>query len=85
MRRGTASQFLAIPRSEGRAEQRVFTLPQATLRKVQAWLRHLNARDYDIYLCVNPIRLRSGGQDPGTRSGAGEERSSPGPGTGGIW
>jgi hypothetical protein len=48
---------LAIPRSEGKAEQRVFTLPQATSRKVQAWLRHLNARGYDIYLCVNPIRL----------------------------
>ena len=48
--------ILAIPRSEGKAEQRVFTLPQATSRKVQGWLRHLNARDYDIYLCVNPVR-----------------------------
>ena len=55
--------ILAIPRSEGKAEQRVFTLPQATSRKVQAWLRHLNARDYDIYLCVNPIRLGSGGRE----------------------
>ena len=55
--------ILAIPRSEGKAEQRVFTLPQATSGKVQAWLRHLNARDYDIYLCVNPIRFGSGGRE----------------------
>ena len=55
--------ILAIPRSEGKAEQRVFTLPQATSRKVQGWLRHLNARDYDIYLCVNPIRAGSGGRE----------------------
>ena len=27
--------ILAIPRSAGKAEQRVFTLPQATSRKVQ--------------------------------------------------
>ena len=55
--------ILAIPRSDGKAEQRVFTLGQATSRKVQAWLRHLNARDYDIYLCVNPIRPGSGGME----------------------
>ena len=42
--------ILAVPRSAGNAEQRVFTLPQATSGKVQAWLRHLNARNYDIYL-----------------------------------
>ena len=57
--------ILAIPRSEGKAEQRVFTLGQATSRKVQAWLRHLNARDYDIYLCVNPVRAGSGGREKG--------------------
>ena len=57
--------ILAIPRSEGKAEQRVFTLSQATSRKVQAWLRHLNARDYDIYLCVNPVRPGSGGREKG--------------------
>ena len=57
--------ILAIPRSGGKAEQRVFTLPQATSRKVQAWLRHLNARDYDIYLCVNPVRAGSGGREKG--------------------
>ena len=57
--------ILAIPRAEGKAEQRVFTLPQATSRKVQAWLRHLNAREYDIYLCVNPIRVGSGGREKG--------------------
>ena len=55
--------FLAIPRPEGRAEQRVFTLPLAISRKVQAWLRYLNARDYDIYLCVNPIRAGSRGRE----------------------
>ena len=57
--------ILAIPRSEGKAEQRVFTLGQATSRKVQGWLRHLNARDYDIYLCVNPVRVGSGGREKG--------------------
>ena len=55
--------ILAIPRSGGKAEQRVFTLPQATSRKVQAWLRHMNVRDYDIYLCVNPVRPRSRGRE----------------------
>ena len=53
---------LAVPRSAGRGEQRVYTLPQATSRKVQAWLRHLNARGYDIYLCVNPVRYGSWGR-----------------------
>ena len=57
--------ILAIPRSEGKAEQRVFTLGQATSRKVQGWLRHMNARDYDIYLCVNPVRPGSGGREKG--------------------
>ena len=55
--------ILAIPRSAGKAEQRVLTLPQATSRKVQGWLRHLNARDYDIYLSVNPVRAGSGGRE----------------------
>ena len=55
--------LLALPRPDGKAEQRVFTLPQATSSKVQAWLRHLNARDYDIYLCVNPIRPGSRGRE----------------------
>ena len=57
--------ILAIPRSVGKAEQRVFTLGQASSRKVQGWLRHLNARDYDIYLCVNPVRPGSGGREKG--------------------
>ena len=61
--------ILAIPRSEGKAEQRVFTLGQATSRKVQGWLRHMNARDYDIYLCVNPVRLGSGGREKGDIEG----------------
>ena len=57
--------ILAIPRSMGKAEQRVFTLGQASSRKVQGWLRHMNARDYDIYLCVNPVRVGSGGREKG--------------------
>lgn len=55
--------ILAVPRSSGRVEQRVLTLPQATSRKVQSWLRHLNARDYDIYPCVNPVRHGSRGRE----------------------
>ena len=57
--------ILAVLRSAGKAEQRVFTLPQATSGKVQGWLRHLNARDYDIYLCVNPVRPGSRGREKG--------------------
>ena len=80
--------ILAIPRSEGKAEQRVFTLGQATSRKVQGWLRHLNARDYDIYLCVNPVRAGIRGQgegryrrDPPAAAGPGRGGSrGPGPG-----
>ena len=30
---------------------------------MQGWLRHLNARDYDIYLCVNPVRPGSQGRE----------------------
>ena len=55
--------ILAVPRSAGNAEQRVVTLAQASSPKYLAWLRHLNARDYDIYLCVNPIRPGSRGRE----------------------
>ena len=55
--------ILAIPRSGGKAEQRVATLAQVSSPKYLAWLRHLNARDYDIYLCVNPIRPGSRGRE----------------------
>ena len=55
--------ILAVPRSAGNAEQRVATLAQASSPKYLAWLRHLNARDYDIYLCVNPIRPGSRGRE----------------------
>ena len=30
---------------------------------MRGWLRHLNARDYDIYLCVNPVRYGSEGRE----------------------
>ena len=65
MRRPTAWRSLRSRGLMGKAEQRVFTLGQATSRKVQGWLRHMNARDYDIYLCVNPVRVGSGGREKG--------------------
>ena len=41
-----------------------FTLAAGVLAgRYLAWLRHLNARDYDIYLCVNPIRPGSRGRE----------------------
>ena len=54
---------LAVPRSGGRTEQRVFTLPQATSRKAQGRQRHLNGRDYDIYLSVNLVWPGSRGRE----------------------
>lgn len=51
--------ILAVPRSDGEVVQRVPTVAQASSPKFLAWLRHLNARNYDIYLCVNPIRFGS--------------------------
>ena len=62
---GDRIAILAVPRWEGKAEQRVFTLAQATSGPVQGWLRHLNARGYDIYLSVNPVRSGSGGRAKG--------------------
>ena len=49
--------ILAIPRGDpdGRVEQR-FTPAETAAGRTQAWLRHLNAQRYDIYLGVNPVR-----------------------------
>ena len=55
--RGDRVALLAIPRSDpkARVEQR-FTSAHVAGGKTQAWLRHLNAERYDIYLGVNPVR-----------------------------
>lgn len=53
-----------IPRDVGRGqggvepkvEQRVWPASAAGSDKVQAWLRHLNARKYDVFLSMNPMR-----------------------------
>lgn len=52
--------ILAIPRADpnGRVEQR-FTPSGTAAGRTQAWLRHLNAQRYDIYLGVNPVRQDS--------------------------
>jgi len=55
--------ILAIPRSGDKAEQRVATIAQVSSPKYLSWLRHLNARNYDIYLCVNPILPGSRGRE----------------------
>ena len=52
--------LVAIPRGERAAElkveQRVFSAAKAASPQVQAWLRHLNAKRYDIFLGQQPIR-----------------------------
>ena len=52
--------ILAIPRADpdARVEQRLKPAESAAGR-TQAWLRHLNAQRYDIYLGVNPVRQDS--------------------------
>ena len=58
--------ILAIPRADpgGRIEQRLKPAGMAAGR-TQAWLRHLNAERYDIYLGVNPVRQDSTGREKG--------------------
>ena len=52
--------LVAIPRGsraeELKVEQRVFSAAKAASPKVQAWLRHLNAKRYDIFVGMQPIR-----------------------------
>lgn len=53
---------VAIPRGEPaggeepKVEQRVWPAAAAGSDRVQAWLRHLNARQYDIFVGMNPMR-----------------------------
>ena len=48
--------ILAVPRGKGgRVEQRFPTSKRAAAAQYQAWLRHLNATGYDVYLGVNPV------------------------------
>ena len=49
--------LLAVPRGEaaGQVEQR-FMAARIAAGSTQGWLRHLNAKRYDIYLGVNPVR-----------------------------
>ena len=58
--------ILAIPRADpdARVEQR-FTPAQVAAGRTQAWLRHLNAKRYDIYLGVNPVRTDSTQREKG--------------------
>ena len=58
--------ILAIPRAgpDARVEQR-FTPAQVAAGKTQAWLHHLNAQRYDIYLGVNPVRQDSTQREKG--------------------
>ena len=39
-----------------RVEQRFWSVRQAASPKVQAWLRHRNARGWDVYASANPLR-----------------------------
>lgn len=53
-----------IPRDAGpgrdgsppKVEQRVFDASTAASPKVQAWLRHMNARRYDVFVGMQPMR-----------------------------
>ena len=62
---GERIAILAVPRdkeTESGVIQRFPTVGQAANPKYQGWLRHLNARDYDIYLSVNPVKAGAGGR-----------------------
>ena len=58
--------ILAIPRADpdARVEQR-FTPAETAAGRTQAWLHHLNAQRYDIYLGVNPVREDSRQREKG--------------------
>ena len=44
---------------EPKVEQRVWPVATAASDKAQAWLRHLNASRYDIFVGMNPMRERT--------------------------
>lgn len=43
---------------EPKVEQRVWPASTAAAENVRAWFRHLNARKYDVFLGMNPMRPR---------------------------
>lgn len=47
-----------VPGEQPKVEQRIWPAATAGSDKVQAWLRHVNARKYDVFLGMNPIRPR---------------------------
>ena len=58
--------ILAVPRGEDATNvQQRFTPAQVAAGKTQAWLHHLNAQRYDIYLGVNPVREDSRQREKG--------------------
>ena len=44
---------------EPKVEQRVFTAEKAAGPKIQAWLRHMNARRYDVFVGMQPMREKT--------------------------
>ena len=42
-----------------KVEQRVFSAAQAAAPKTQAWLRHMNARRYDVFVGMQPMREKT--------------------------
>ena len=64
--RGDRVAILAIPRGGDSTDvQQRFTPAHVAAGKIQAWLRHLNAHRYDIYLGVNPVRADSRQREKG--------------------
>ena len=64
--RGDRVAILAIPRGGDSTDvQQRFTPAHVAEGKIQAWLRHLNAERYDIYLGVNPVRADSRRREKG--------------------
>ncbi len=64
--RGDRVAILAIPRGGDSTDvQQRFKPAHVAAGKIQAWLRHLNAERYDIYLGVNPVRENSRRREKG--------------------
>ena len=65
--------LVAIPRGsragELKVEQRVFSAVAAASARVQAWLCHLNAKRYDIFVGMQPIRPGVWGRTKGDIAG----------------
>ena len=64
--RGDRVATLAISRGGDSTDvQQRFTPAHVAAGKTQSWLRHLNAKRYDIYLGVNPVRQDSTRREKG--------------------